>query len=114
MASLPIRRSNCSGRQGYGNQRRHRSQQRSHNGERWLLPIHPTYRPGHDSVSATASGFKKYEATGIQLNVGQNYVLSVALEVGAVSQQVVVEASAVQVGKNQYGTGDRLDFPGRH
>src|ERR1019366_9238501 len=36
--------------------------------------------PGVYSVSATASGFKKYEATGIHLNVGQNYVLTITLE----------------------------------
>ena len=64
--------------------------------------------PGEYSVSATAGGFKKYEASGIHLNVGQIYVLTIPLEVGSVTQQVVVEASVVQVEQTSMELGTNL------
>lgn len=53
--------------------------------------------PAVYAVVAQASGFKNFEARDIHLALNQIYVLNVALEVGSVSQQVVVEAAATQV-----------------
>lgn len=56
-----------------------------------LLPI------GHYSVTVEAPGFQKYVQTGIVLNAGDKLTVSPALTVGATSQQVNVEANALQV-----------------
>jgi hypothetical protein len=64
--------------------------------------------PGDYKVSAQASGFKVYEATGIHLNLGQIYVLNIEMEVGTVTQQVVVEATATQVEKTSMELGANL------
>ena len=64
--------------------------------------------PANYAVRAQATGFKKYEATGIHLDVGQIYVVNVSLEVGTVRQQVVVEAAATQVEKTSIERGADL------
>ena len=46
-------------------------------------------------MTVTASGFKKYEAKGIVLDVGQKARNDVALTVGATSEQVNVEGMNV-------------------
>lgn len=56
------------------------------------LPAPATY-----NVTAQQTGFKGYEAHDIQLGVTQIYVLNVQLEVGAVTQEVSVEAAATQI-----------------
>jgi len=43
------------------------------------------------------TGFRKFEASGIPLNVNQVYVLDIKLEVGAVTETVTVEATPAQV-----------------
>jgi hypothetical protein len=55
------------------------------------LPI-GTYR-----VTATNSGFRTFTATGITLVLDQVYALNIKMELGQVSEQVLVEASNVQV-----------------
>jgi hypothetical protein len=55
------------------------------------LPIGPY------SVSAEASGFKRYERTGIKLDTNDTVRVDAVLEVGNVSESVTVEAEAVRV-----------------
>jgi hypothetical protein len=75
------------------------------------LPI-GTYR-----VSATHTGFRGFTASGITLAVDQVYALSIKMELGQISEQVIVEASNVQVetANTQLGTvisGDKIvDMP---
>jgi hypothetical protein len=75
------------------------------------LPI-GTYR-----VTATSTGFRTFTATGITLVVNQIYALNIKMELGQISEQVMVEAARVQVEttNTQLGTvitGDTiLDMP---
>src|SRR5690242_14755662 len=48
---------------------------------------------GKYDMTVTAQGFKKYEAKGITLDVGQKARNDVALTVGATSEQVNVEGT---------------------
>ena len=52
---------------------------------------------GDYQVKAEKAGFKAFTATGIHLVINQVYVLSVSMEVGAVTQEVSVQANAAQV-----------------
>ena len=52
---------------------------------------------GTYSVSAAAPGFIRFTATGIVLNIDQEYVLPVRLRVGNSVETVEVQANAVQV-----------------
>jgi len=54
-----------------------------------VLPI------GSYDLTITSTGFKKYEAKGVVLNVGEKARVNVALEVGAATTEVIVEGSAV-------------------
>ena len=57
-----------------------------------ILPI------GSYDLTVTAPGFKKYQATGVVLRVGEKARVNVAMEVGAATTEVVVEgASLAQV-----------------
>ena len=75
------------------------------------LPI-GTYR-----VTATSPGFRTFTATGITLVLDQVYQLNIKMEIGQISEQVLVEASNVQVEttNTQLGTvinGDTIvDMP---
>lgn len=75
------------------------------------LPI-GTYR-----VTATSSGFRTFTATGIVLVLDEIYALNIKMELGQVSEQVLVEAANVQVEttNTQLGTvinGDTIvDMP---
>ncbi len=75
------------------------------------LPI-GTYR-----VTVTSLGFRTFTATGITLVLDQVYALDIKMELGQVSEQVLVEASNVQVEttNTQLGTvinGDTIvDMP---
>jgi hypothetical protein len=75
------------------------------------LPI-GTYR-----VTATNTGFRTFTATGITLVLDQIFALNIKMELGQVSEQVLVEASNVQVEttNTQLGTvinGDTIvDMP---
>ena len=50
---------------------------------------------GSYDVTVTAPGFKKYEAKGVVLRVAEKARINVALEVGTISTEVVVEGSEV-------------------
>ena len=56
-----------------------------------LLPV------GNYSVSVEAKGFKKATKSAIELHVASKLTISVNLEIGDLTEQVTVEASAVQV-----------------
>lgn len=56
-----------------------------------LLPI------GHYSVNVTSPGFKTFTQTGIVLHADDKVTLSIALQVGAITQQVTVQAEPLQV-----------------
>src|SRR5271157_5441928 len=52
---------------------------------------------GDYSIKAEQSGFKSYQASGIHLDLDQVYNLNAKLEIGAATEQIVVEANPVQV-----------------
>jgi hypothetical protein len=64
--------------------------------------------PATYSVTAETAGFKKYEATGIPLGLNQVYVLNIALEVGTLTQNVVVEAAVTQVDTTSMQLGRQI------
>src|SRR5439155_14419677 len=51
--------------------------------------------PGAVNVTVTAAGFKKYQAQGVILRVGQKARSDVTLQVGATNTEVTVEGSSV-------------------
>src|SRR5882762_1335450 len=52
---------------------------------------------GHFKIHATHAGFKSAEQTGITLHANDSLVINVGLRVGAISEQVTVEASPITV-----------------
>jgi hypothetical protein len=50
---------------------------------------------GSYDVTVSATGFKKYEAKGVVLNVGEKARVNVSLEVGAANTEIVVEGTSV-------------------
>jgi carboxypeptidase family protein len=50
---------------------------------------------GSYDVTVSATGFKKYEAKGVVLNVGEKARVNVSLEVGAATTEIVVEGTSV-------------------
>ncbi|MBM3748854.1 MAG: TonB-dependent receptor, partial [Acidobacteria bacterium] len=61
------------------------------------LFIFPSLQPGNYTLSVEAAGFRKAVVSNIELNVGATVSEIVRLEVGAVTESVVVEANAVRV-----------------
>jgi hypothetical protein len=61
---------------------------------------------GSYRVSATHTGFRTFTASGITLSLDQVYALNIRMELGQISEQVLVEAARVQVetGNTQLGT----------
>lgn len=57
----------------------------------------PNLEPGHYQAQVALSGFKTMTKTGLTLDVTQSEVVNFTLEVGAVSQSVVVSAEASTV-----------------
>ena len=51
--------------------------------------------PGLYDVIVTATGFKKYQAKGVKLDVGEKARVDVPLEVGAISTEVIVQGENV-------------------
>ena len=64
---------------------------------------------GPYKVTAAKANFKTFTATGIQLSVNQPYVITIKMELGAVSQQVMVEAAALQVETTSMQLGGTLE-----
>jgi hypothetical protein len=67
----------------------------------------PDLQPGSYSVEVTASGFKKFERTGITLNVNDVARADAALQVGEATESVTVAADAVRV---QSDTNEQSDL----
>lgn len=57
----------------------------------------PQLAPGSYSLTADAPGFKRYDESGITLQVGENRRTAIQLQVGATTQRVVVNGGGVQV-----------------
>ncbi|HEY0704938.1 MAG TPA: carboxypeptidase regulatory-like domain-containing protein [Candidatus Acidoferrales bacterium] len=85
----------------------------------WVVPYLPT---GAYNISVSSKGFKKYEAKGVVLRVGQKARVDVTLEVGAITNEVVVageglaqvETQSAQVGGTITGTEiTQLELKGR-
>ncbi len=53
------------------------------------------------TLRATLEGFQTYVAKDIKVNVGEDYTLTVTLQVGEVSQEVVVEAGTELVARSE-------------
>jgi hypothetical protein len=66
----------------------------------------PDLSVGSYSLEVTRDGFSKYVQTGIVLQVGSNPTISVSLQVGAVTQEVTVEAQGVMVETQSTGVGE--------
>src|SRR5579871_1317837 len=72
----------------------------------YLLPNLPV---GPYLIEVTKDGFNKYAQTGIVLQVDTNPTVDVSLQVGAVSEQVTVEAGAAQVETRSTAIGQVVD-----
>ncbi len=59
--------------------------------------VAPDLAIGHYTIKVTASGFKAAEKTGVALQVGDRLRLDFALQVGAQTQTVTVEADALHL-----------------
>lgn len=59
--------------------------------------VFPQLQIGTYNVSIASPNFKTFETAGIKLDLDQVYSLNVKLELGAVSEQVTVEANPTQV-----------------
>lgn len=59
--------------------------------------VAPGLRIGHYTIKVTATGFKALEKTGVVVQVGDRQRVDFALEVGAQSSTVTVEATALHV-----------------
>lgn len=57
----------------------------------------PYLLAGRYSVTVEAAGFKKFVKTDIELNVNARIAVDATLEAGAVSEEVVISAGAVQI-----------------
>jgi hypothetical protein len=54
----------------------------------------PLLLPGVYTVEVSKDGFKVYDATGIRVNVTETEGLNIALELGSISQKVIVQTEA--------------------
>src|SRR5437868_1898628 len=64
---------------------------------------------GPYSVEVSKAGFAKYLQSGISLEVASNPTFDIALKVGAVTEQVIVEANGAQVETQATGIGQVID-----
>ena len=71
--------------------------------------IIPDLPAGPYRLEVASAGFAKYVQNGIVLNVGTNPSINVNLQVGAATQEVVVEASALMVETQSNGVGQVID-----
>lgn len=64
---------------------------------------------GTYKLTATAAGFQTFTTTGIDVKVNDKLTIDVALEVGTVQQQIIIEANAVQVQTESTQLGDVIE-----
>jgi len=72
----------------------------------YVLPNLPI---GPYMLEVTKEGFSKYAQTGVVLEVGTNATVDVTLKVGALSEQVTVEAVALQTETRTSSIGQVVD-----
>jgi len=65
--------------------------------------------PGNYTVTAQQKGFKTFRANAIHLDLNQIFVLNVKLEVGSLSESVIVEANQTQVETTSMQLGRDID-----
>ena len=65
--------------------------------------------PGSYKITATASGFRAYNATDITLQVNDQLRIDIALQVGAIAETVDVSATAAHVETENTQLGDVID-----
>jgi hypothetical protein len=73
------------------------------------LFVVPALPPGRYEVSAEKPGFRPFRTTNIPLSVGLTATVNVVLEVGAVSEAVEVQATAVQLEAQTSGLGKTVE-----
>ncbi len=66
----------------------------------------PDLSVGSYQLEVTREGFSKSVQTGIELQVGANLTINVTLQVGAVTQEVTVQAEAVMAETQNTGIGE--------
>ena len=71
--------------------------------------IFPQLFVGRYDVSVEASGFKKYARTGVVIDAQGKVAVDIELTVGANSEQITVESSAVQVQTDSASVGSVVD-----
>lgn len=69
----------------------------------------PFLRPGNYMLTVEASGFKKYVRDGVTLNVGQTAGIEIALEVGALTEQITVTAETPLLETEKSDRGQVID-----
>jgi hypothetical protein len=72
----------------------------------FLIPALP---PGKYRLMVQVSGFKAFTRTGIEVSVGQNTRADVELQVGAVAENVTVQATVLGVDTHEATVGATLD-----
>src|SRR6516225_9040955 len=71
--------------------------------------VFPQLFVGRYSIAADAAGFKKFLNTGIVLNAEAKVSVNIGLTIGAVTDQVEVQASAVQVKTDSADVGTSIE-----
>ncbi len=69
----------------------------------------PSLAVGPYKLDVTKDGFTSYHQTGIVLQVGSSPTVDVTMQVGAVTQEVDVQAAATMVETNSSGVGQVID-----
>ena len=64
---------------------------------------------GHYNLEVSKQGFATFVQNGIELQVNTNPVINVTLQVGSISQEVVVQATASMVETHQSSVGQVID-----
>src|SRR5215470_2287697 len=65
--------------------------------------------PGNYKITATASGFRAYNATDITLQVNDQLRIDIALQVGAIAETIDVSATAAHIETENTQLGDVID-----
>src|SRR5262249_44696129 len=71
--------------------------------------LFPSLVIGPYRLEVSKEGFANYIQTGIVLNVNTNPTINATLKVGAVSEQVLVQAEALSVETHSTGVGQVID-----
>jgi hypothetical protein len=72
----------------------------------YLVPLLPL---GHYSIAVTASGFKSFTQSNVQVPVAQNIRVDVKLQVGQVDQTVTVNGNAINIDTSSATLGETVD-----